>query len=375
MRAINSSVMKTHNRRLVLDLIRHRPISRAELAEQTSLTRASITQIVDELMQEGLVAETALVGRNHLGRRMTQLALVKDARYLLGLNIGRFEYDLGIINLSGEVLYHSTGTVAERETGEVLDEVCRLIEEKIEELQLPQERISGIGICAPGPLDVKNGIILNPPNFEKWHNVPIVQEVRRRLNYSTVLENISNAHALDEMYFGIGKQGVENFLLLRVDEGVGAGVILQNRLFTSSNGQGPELGHITIFADGPKCACGNRGCLEQYIAFPAILRDTPFSTWRQLMDQHDSGPARTLLLQLTEMLSDLAVNIINLFDLEKIVLSGHFHYRGEILSAMLNERICGRTLHMDDGCRVVASEKIEIPRIAAMPVYHSMFSM
>lgn len=375
MRAINSSVMKTHNRRLVLDLIRCRPISRAELAEQTSLTRASITQIVDELMQEELVAETAVVGRNHLGRRMTQLALVKDARYLLGLNIGRYEYDLGIINLSGEVLHHSTGTVAERETSEVLDEVCRLIEEKIEELRLPKERISGIGICAPGPMDVQKGIILNPPNFEKWHNVRIVQEVRQRLGYNAVLENISNAHALDEMYFGIGRQGVENFMLLRVDAGVGAGVILQNRLFTSSNGQGPEVGHITISPDGPKCACGNCGCLEQYISVPAILKDTPFSTWRQLMDQHESEPASALLRYLAEVLSHLVVNTINLFDLEKIVLSGHFHYRGELLSEMVNERIFGRTLRAAGSCRVVASEKIEIPRIAAMPVYHSMFSM
>ena len=375
MRAINSSVMKTHNRRLVLDLIRRRPISRAELAEQTSLTRASITQIVDELMQEELVAETAVVGRNHLGRRMTQLALVKDTRYLLGLNIGRYEYDLGIINLSGEVLHHSTGTVADREISEVLDEVCLLVEAKIEELQLPKERISGIGICAPGPLDVKNGIILNPPTFEQWHNVAIVQEVQRRLGYSVVLENISNAHALDEMYFGIGKQDVENFMLLRVDAGVGAGVILQNRLFSSSNGQGPEVGHITISPDGPKCACGNRGCLEQYISFPAILKGTPFSTWRQLMDQYESEPASLLLKHLTDVLSHFVVNTINLFDLEKIVLSGHFHYRGEILSEMINECIQGRALRTARKCLVVASEKIEIPRIAAMPVYHSMFSI
>ena len=101
MRAINSSVMKQSNRKMVLKWIRRRPISRAELSDCTQLTRASITQIVDELMEEGLVTETESVGRNKLGRKQTQLAIVKDAMYIAGVNLRRKGYDLGVINLAG----------------------------------------------------------------------------------------------------------------------------------------------------------------------------------------------------------------------------------------------------------------------------------
>ena len=109
MRAINSSVMKQSNRRMVLGWIRRRPISRAELSDCTQLTRASITQIVDELMQDGLVTEAESVGNNNLGRKQTRLAIVEDALYIAGVNLRRTGYDLGVINLAGEVLWQRSG--------------------------------------------------------------------------------------------------------------------------------------------------------------------------------------------------------------------------------------------------------------------------
>jgi len=375
MRAINSSVMKLMNRKMILDCIRRQPISRAELSDQTHLTRASITQIVDELMADGLVAESAVVGRKQPGRRLTQLALVSDSRYILGVNLTRIHYDLGIINLGGEVIFEHRGQLAGRPVSEVVDEICRVLWSVIREKQLSEERIMGLGLCTPGPLDPRTGTILNPPNFSAWHNLPIADMMEQRLGIRPILRNISNACTLDEMYFGIGREGAENFMVLHVDEGVGAGFILRNRLFTGSHDQSLEVGHVSIDMNGPLCACGNRGCLERYISFPAVLEGTRFSCWPEVIDSLDSDPdARALMDRVADILAFQIVNIINMFDMEKTVLSGNYLYGGELLARAINRRIHGRSLRQVGSDPVVSGRALVAPRIAAMPAYHAIFS-
>ena len=375
MRAINSSVMKQSNRKMVLEWIRRRPISRAELSDCTQLTRASITQIVDELMEEGLVTEIESVGRNKLGRKQTQLAIVKDAMYIAGVNLRRRGYDLGVLNLADEVLWQRSGATLGREVRAVLDEIAAQLREGVRALQIPPERFYGVGVGAPGPLDRSSGVILNPPDFAPWHNVPIVQQLRERTGWNVYLENISNAHALEELYFGIGRDGVQNFMLLRVDEGVGAGIVLDGRLFSGPQGQCPEIGHVSIDRNGPLCACGRRGCWEQYISFPAVLRGTPFASWPQVIDQLDADPeADALFARMAENLAFEIVNIVNVFGLDRIVLSGNLVCGGEHLADAVNRNLQGSCLWDMGEQPVLAGRKMETVRIAAMAAYHSIFS-
>ena len=374
-RAINSSVMKQSNRKMVLGWIRRRPISRAELSDCTQLTRASITQIVNELMEDGLVTETESVGRNRLGRKQTQLAIVKDAMYIAGVNLRRRGYDLGVLNLAGEVLWQRSGATLGREVRAVLDEIAAQLREGVRALQIPPERFYGVGVGAPGPLDRSSGVILNPPDFAPWHNVPIVQQLRERTGWNVYLENISNAHALEELYFGIGRDGVQNFMLLRVDEGVGAGIVLGGCLFGGSRGQCPEIGHVSIDRNGPLCACGRRGCWERYISFPAVLRGTAFTGWPQVIDSLGSDPeADALFAQVAEDLAFEIANIINVFGLDRIVLSGNFVYGGEKLAEAVNRRMQGQCLWEPGAQPVLPGRPMESARIAAMPAYHSIFS-
>ena len=374
-RAINSSVMKQSNRKMVLGWIHRRPISRAELSDRTQLTRASITQIVDELMAEGLVTETESIGRNKLGRRQTQLAIVRDALYLAGVNLSRVGYDLGIINLAGEVLWQVSGAIRDREVCTVLDEIAAQLKRAVQELEIPSERFYGVGVSTPGPLNRNSDTILNPPNFEAWHNVPVVQMLQARTGWNVRLANVSNAHALEELYFGIGREGVQNFILLRVDEGVGAGIVLGGRLFSGPKGQCPEIGHVSIDRSGPLCACGRRGCWEQYISFPAVLRGTPFTSWPQVMDSLGKNPAADALFQ--RVAADLAfelINIVNVFGLDKIILSGHFVYGGKRLADAVSRSMRDKCLWELGEVPVLPGRKIEKPRIAAMAAYHSLFS-
>ena len=375
MRAINSSVMKQSNRRMVLGWIRRSPISRAELSDCTHLTRASITQIVDELMQEGLVAEAESVDNNKLGRKQTRLAIVKDALYIAGVNLRRTGYDLGVINLAGEVLWQRSGATADREVCTVLDEVAAQLGDAVRSLEIPLDKLYGVGVCTPGPLDRSSGTILNPPNFRQWHNVPIVQMLGARTGWNVYLANVSNAHALEELYFGVGREGVQNFMLLRVDEAVGAGIVLDGRLFSGPQGQCPEIGHVSIDRNGPRCACGRRGCWEQYISFPAALRGTPFTSWPQVIDHLDADPeANVLFARMAENLAFEIVNIVNVFGLDRIVLSGNLVCGGERLADAVNRNLQGSCLWDMGAQTVLAGRQMETVRIAAMAAYHTIFS-
>lgn len=376
MRAINSGIMKRLNRSMVLDCIRRNPISRASIADETQLTRASVTQIVDELMQDGLVVEHAAVSSKGPGRKQMLLALNRDALCIASVNLSCCSYTLGIMNLGGRVLYRDGGEMENRCPDEVLDEIAAKLKLAVAKLNPALRKIYAMGVTAPGPLDLEKGCIKNPPSMPCWHHAPVVEELRRRLGWDVYLGNISSAHAMDELYFGIGKDDVENFMVLTVGKTVGTGFVIGGRPFRSKPGFAPEIGHISLKRDGEPCACGNRGCFEQYIAFPQALRGTPFASWEEVVDQLNTDPAAAALLD--RIASDLAfeiINISNVLYLDKVVLSGDYVYGGDRLAASINNKIEGRSLHELQGIRVVAASGMNMVRIAAMPAYHTLFAI
>ena len=196
-----------------------------------------------------------------------------------------------------------------------------------------------------------------------------------RTGWNVFMEHVSNAHVLEELYFGIGRDDVQNFMLLRVDEGVGAGIVLGGRLFSGSRGQCPEIGHVSIDRSGPPCACGRRGCWEQYISFPAVLQGTSFSSWPQVIDSLGRNPeADAVFARVAEELAFEIANIANVFGLDRIVLSGNFVYGGEQLAKAVNRKLPGRCLWDLGQHPVLPGRPMESARIAAMAAYHSIFS-
>lgn len=374
MRAINSGVMKEINRKLVLDCIRRRPISRAELSTETRLTRASITQIVDGLMDEGLVVETSSVDRKTPGRRQTRLELVADAMCVAGIYCGRTSYHLGMINLNGRLLFSGGGEYGDKDVSEIMDEATEKLRTAMEYLS-PKPRVYGLGVCLPSPVERAHADIIRQPGVWKNRNIQFAEEMRERTGWDTFIENDSNAFALDELYFGVGRDGTENFMVLRVDESVGAGFIINNRLFKGARGFSPEIGHITLERNGPRCICGNRGCLELYLAIPHILKDTPFSSWNEVMDRLNQDPIADELFEVEkETLAFEIMNLANVMDLDKVVISGHLAYEGdrlaESISCFMNEHFVHR-LSKDS---VVSGNEVNIARISCMPAYRSIFA-
>ncbi len=383
--ATNATVMRASNRKLILNMIRLGPVSRAELAERARLTRASITQIVDELLEAGLVepcpdaAGTAETGASAdvggaPGRRRTLLTLRRRARFVFGVHISRRRCRVGVVDLCGDVLAQSELPLAGHTPESAADAIAGIIRAQMEQLRLPAGTIWGIGVSTPGPVEHREGMILNPPNFDAWHNTPICAMLRARTGLPALLEKDTNARALEEKYFGAAAD-ISGFMLVQIDEGVGSGVVIHNELYRGTRGLGTEIGHTTIRYDGPPCRCGGHGCLENYLRIPALLTGSRFSDWDQLTACAGDPDAARLLDTAAEYLAAALVNAINLYDLEKVILSGDILSRPQPLLDRLNPLVRARALSRSSlqPVPVSASAGVLPVRTAAMAALYDVF--
>lgn len=369
-KATNNVSMKQANRKLIMDMIRREPISRADIAQRIELTRASVTIITEELIGEGLIYEAELVHNNSKGRSPILLMLNPDGVRFGGINIERDRIDVGIVNISGGTLSQTTLPYRGASPHSMLEAACKILEPTA-------HRLESIGLCAPGPLDYQQGALLNPPSFSAWHDLPVLGSVSHYLpDTSFALENVSNALALEEKYFGVNKD-VPNFASLLVDSnGIGLGVVLNDQLLRGAQGLCNEIGHTIVVIDGLPCACGNHGCLEMYASMPALLKGGPFDSWHSLIDQLDnSSIAQERLEREAKYLSVALLNTINMLDIEMVILKGDIAYNALPLCNLLNQRISGRiaTHGAREDVFITSSEAPCSVRTAAMPAIHRFF--
>lgn len=361
--ARNADYTKEYNRKLVLRLLRYQPLSRAEIARKTGLTRASTSLIAAELLSEGLVREMPPVA-NPRGRTSTPLMLCPEAYYVVGIYLNRDGCSAGLVDAGGNIL--SSGEIRITKDGDKLESLQRTILQLSQTEGIQRDRLLGIGISAPGPLDGESGRILNPPRFNLWHQVEIGPLLQEATGLPFFLAN--NATCLAAYHCGRPEgYGSSNFLLLLVDSGVGSGVISKGKVLKGASYFTSELGHTTIRYDGRPCACGNIGCLEEYAAIPKLLSGTPFRSWREVVDALDGDPeAAYLLAQEAEYLSAAIVNLTNLVRIDTVLLAGDLVYGAEHIIPLIERRVNRRCLRY--GCqpiRVYPSASVPGIRILA----------
>ena len=268
----NNSAVRHGNRATIFRAIRALgPLARVELARRTRLNPATVTNIVDELIAAGLVSETGR-GSSRVGRKPILLEVVPSARLTLGIDIARAAMTGAIVDLGGQIVERIDQPAGPWLTSDiVLESVADMIGRLLAHLS-PDEQsaVVGIGIGVPGPLSGPSEPGLETPSFRAWDGMALQSSVAARFQLPTRVDNNGNTSALGELWFGAG-QGVDNFILLNVGTVVGAGLVLDGYLYRGDHGLAGELGHISVNADGPQCACGNRGCLEMYISAPRVL--------------------------------------------------------------------------------------------------------
>ncbi len=244
----NSQEMRKANRALVLEILHAQsPISRSEIAEITGLTRATVTNIIKEFFELGLVEEVKTVSTS-VGRKKRLLNVRSDAFYVAGVDLSRYKIRVGVFNTVAEIIsmdeVNTPADAGKEEVLKLLHEVLTLV---ISRSRIRREKLYGIGLGIPGPLDYERGIVISPPKFGSFENVPLRDILERDFKVSIWIDNDANVAAIGEKWFGYGKKlSLSNFVFVLADIGFGCGIIIDRKLYRGSLKGAGEVGHIPV---------------------------------------------------------------------------------------------------------------------------------
>lgn len=263
----NLEAIQAMNRTLLLRLLQQNHIcSRANLAEQSGLKQATITNIINDFISWGLVEETGLI-EGCKGRRAIGIHLKTESFHVIGVRLSRKYFEVGIFTLMGELAEEDyreyiTDTKPSVVIPKIQEHIRRLIEEHTE------KKILAVGMAVPGPYYFEEGVI--EAVFTDWENVSIKSLLQEGLDLPVVIDHDANAGVLAECSFGIDPNLYETVVYLAVGQGIGAGIYHEGKVFRGATGIAGEIGHASINMDGPRCECGNRGCLTCYASTMAF---------------------------------------------------------------------------------------------------------
>src|SRR5699024_1042760 len=263
-------LMKSVNKSIVLNKIRtSEPISRAQIAKETSLTPPTVSSIVRELIEQELVKESSL-GESQGGRKPTLLLVNEDGFHVIGVDAGPKTIECILSNLSGHIKDRIVVPIERPLTNESFLNLLKNSIYKILKKLSSRENILGIGMAMHGVVDIETGTSLIAPILQ-LRDIPIKEELEREFDLVVNVENDARAMALGEAWFGqYGK--VSSMMAVNLGSGVGAGVVVDGKLYHGANDLAGEVGHMTIDMNGERCECGNRGCLESFASAPSIVK-------------------------------------------------------------------------------------------------------
>ncbi len=257
---------RTFNSQLVLRALHDRsPLSRADLARITGLTRTSVGDLVGTLMDDGLIEE---VGRGHSsgGKSPILLRVAPDGRHLIGLDLAEAQFSGAVVNLRGEILRSIHLPIEGWSSEATVELVFQLVDALRADDRSP---LLGIGIGAPGVIDTSTGIVRWSVHLD-WAELRLGPLLEQRYGVPVVVANDSHAAALAELTF-FRRPRPNNLIVIRVGRGVGAGIIINGQLFQGDGYGAGEFGHVSIGgAEGP-CRCGREGCLETMTSMSAMV--------------------------------------------------------------------------------------------------------
>ena len=258
---------RQHNSRLVLrTLYDFGPVSRAEVARLTGLTRTTVSDVVSGLIGTGMAREVGR-GPSSGGKAPILLSVVDDARHVIGLDLGEGAFVGALVNLRGEVRRRVELPIDGHDGDEALALLYRLVDELLEDAG---SSLLGIGVGTPGVIDTTTGIIRWAVNLD-WQDLPLGGLLEERYAVPVNIANDSQAAALAEYTFGGDASRRPNLVAIKVGRGIGAGIVLNGALYQGDGFGAGEIGHVVVEDDGARCRCGRFGCLETVASGPAIV--------------------------------------------------------------------------------------------------------
>jgi predicted NBD/HSP70 family sugar kinase len=332
---------RAHNRSLLLQTLFHQgAMSRADLARETGLTRVTISDLVAELIADGFVAEMGIREASGPGKPAILVDLDRTGHRIVGFDLSGSDMLIGaVLTLDGEIV--ARREVAVPDADRLVDTVVELARALVGDSEAP---VLGIGVGTPGVVD-DHGVIVTAPNFG-WAGFDLEGALRNALGLPVLVANDANAAVLAEYTFG---GSAEDVLLVKVGRGVGSGLLAGGQPLRGSRFAAGEIGHVTVGTDGgPLCACGRVGCLEAWLAVPAL---------EARLAAADDADREGILRDAGERLGIALAPVLGALDVSEIVLSGPPELLGGPLADQTVETLRARTLAPShDGVRVRMTE-------------------
>lgn len=353
----NNSDLTEMNRSAVVKILQQREVcSRADIAKQIGLTQASITKIVAALMEMGIVSEVGIMKGNG-NRRSIGLKLNTDRHQIIGVKFARHMFAVGVFDISGKIY---TQTETEYSIDDDQQSVLDAMKEQIQNMLKLYKNVVAIGLAVPGPYLKDDGHIAVITQMPTWHDINFIEEFKDEFNKPLYIVHDANAGALAEWWFGDHKRPIHTLAYFLVGEGVGSGIIENGNLLLGVQGAASEIGHISVDVRGPRCECGNYGCLELYCSAQVMIKKAKQRVPECLTDSYSKSidacnaifkaarggnqKALNIVKEVAQYIGYGCVTLINAYNPDIIVIGDSVSQGGDLLLPTIIEVIKQRTI-------------------------------
>ncbi|MFJ4169237.1 ROK family transcriptional regulator [Paenarthrobacter sp. NPDC089714] len=334
--------MGDFNLTVILEAIRRSSggLSRVELAHIVGLSPQTISNISRRLLDQELIVEAGKEGTGP-GKPRTILRLNPSGMYAVGVHLDPAVITFVVLDLLGDVVRHSRMATPGGDPAAVITSIAGQIQVLIEESGVDQSKIAGLGVAVPGPIDLDEGSVVEPPLLTRWNRVRIREALTEATGLETLVDKDVTSAAVAETWAG-GASGAGSFVFMYMGTGIGCGLVLNDEVVRGTSGNAGEIGHIIVDPDGPPCDCGLRGCVKSS-CIPQVLvaeaeaagvldghgqEDGPAvqERYAMLCDKADAGDEKAIaILEKSAVLVARAVSVVtNTLDVERVVFGGPF---------------------------------------------------
>ncbi len=345
----------------IFELIRGEGLcARVDIANKLDVSPASVTTITNDLIASGFVREITIAreGEPVRGRPPVSIGVRGDSYHVAGIKLNDQAHTAVIVDFSGKIIADASierqhSAIVDSKT--VLEEAKSLLDIVLAKAGILPHQLAAVGLGIPGLVARETGVVVWSPILNE-QNISLASQAERQLGYKTYIDNDANLVTLAELWFGKGRE-VSDFAVVTIEHGIGMGMVINHRIHRGAHGLGMELGHTKLQLDGALCRCGQRGCLEAYVADYALVREALTATNIETYNSLDNGAvldalfaqardgnqaARAIFARAGRFLAAGLSNVINLFDPSLIILAGarmqyDYLYADEVIRSTQNQ--------------------------------------
>lgn len=341
----DQQLVKKANREIILRMIREKkPISRAELAKLVGMSPTSVSRIVAELCDEGIIEESS-VQKGGVGRRAILLSTNPQALYALSIQIDQDLARLGIVDLDSSIINSRELSFKDDQVDyrKIVEKLAQLSKEMIEEARIDKKRIVGLGMGIPGITDPERGKVIFSPQLG-WKDKDLARDMEALLDLQVSVDNLTKLKALAENRFGsTGSSSKTAYISLGT--GVGSALVIDGEIFKGVTNSAGEIGHTTVEPGGRLCECGRRGCLQTYITESALIKaareNKAVDSVAQIIDyaKEKEKWAEDILDKACTYMAVAVSNVICMYNPDRVILGGRLLDENPIIKDRLEEEV------------------------------------